>query len=77
MREIRKHRKLARRIRICLLLRRSGREFDRLVTISNQHAERMTSLIGKLLDIPAKTEAGRQAKASVVLACVLDWRENG
>jgi len=25
--------------------------------------------------IPAKTEAGRQAKAGVAICCVLDWRE--
>ena len=45
-----------------------GREFDRLVTIRNQHADRMAGLIEQLWAIPAKTKAGRQAKANVVLA---------
>jgi hypothetical protein len=50
-------------------------EHDRLVTLRNQHSERMASLIDKLLDIPAKTEAGRQAKADVAICCVLDLRD--
>jgi hypothetical protein len=32
-------------------------------------------LTDKMWAIPAKTEAGRQAKAWVVLSCVLDWRD--
>jgi hypothetical protein len=52
-----------------------GRELARLVTITTQHAERMTSLIDKVWAIPAHTEAGRQAKADVAICCVLDWRD--
>lgn len=51
-----------------------GRELDRLVTLSEQHTVQMAALIDKMWAIPAKTELGRSAKVSVLLACILDWR---
>jgi hypothetical protein len=35
----------------------------------------MAALIDRMWAIPAKTEAGRQAKADVAICCVLDWRD--
>jgi hypothetical protein len=36
----------------------------------------MDRLIERMWAIPAKTEAGREAKVSVLLSCVLDWRDH-
>ncbi|MGY4504224.1 hypothetical protein ACVWYH_008181 [Bradyrhizobium sp. GM24.11] len=52
-----------------------GRELDRLITSSQEHYDRMAGLIDDMWAIPAVTEAGRSAKVSVVLSCILDWRE--
>jgi len=38
------------------------------------HTVQMAALIDKMWAIPAKTELGRSAKVSVLLACILDWR---
>lgn len=35
----------------------------------------MAGLIDQMWAIPALTEAGRSAKVSVVLSCILDWRK--
>jgi hypothetical protein len=35
----------------------------------------MAELIDRMLSMPDKTEAGRQAKADVAICCVLDWRD--
>lgn len=47
---------------------------ERLIKSSDEHWERMFRLVEDMWAAPARTEAGRSAKVSVVLACVLDWR---
>jgi hypothetical protein len=53
-----------------------AKEHDRLVTLSDQHFDRMFTLIDQMWAIPAHTEVGRESKVSVLLSCVLDWREH-
>ncbi|WP_456802399.1 hypothetical protein [Bradyrhizobium sp. USDA 4474] len=52
-----------------------GQELDRLVTLSDQNWSAMFGLVEKMWDIPAHAEAGRKAKAWVLIACVMDWRD--
>jgi hypothetical protein len=57
----------------------SAPEVERLtreVALSHEYRARMNGLIDQMLAIPAHTEAGRHAKVSVVLVCVLDWRDH-
>lgn len=51
------------------------KRLDRLVTLSEEHFERMAGLIDRMWGVPATTEAGRSAKVSVLLSCVMDWRD--
>jgi len=50
-------------------------ECDRLITISEAHYQRMFDLVDKMWATPARTDAGRKAKAVVLLGCVIrdDW----
>jgi len=54
-----------------------GRECVRLEELRDGHWDRMAGLIDRMWALPAKTEAGRKAKALVLLVCVLgaEWQD--
>ncbi|MHC2585396.1 hypothetical protein [Bradyrhizobium diazoefficiens] len=48
---------------------------ERLIESSQDHFDRMSVLIDKMWAVTALTEAGRAAKVSVLLTCILRWRD--